>query len=284
MYGVHVALHRNWSAVVHALALVGAVAVVATAAAQRAFRVYPSFEGDVAEAPLPPDYTVPGELVVGHLMFPDGRFGGFGNQWKHGGTGWTDDYPKGDRALIQMLQRFTRTHMRSVEQPVDLEEGDDAYYWPFLVAGLAGSMELTDEQAASLREHLLRGGFLFCDSFFGEGNYATFTESMKLVFPDRPIIDLTDEHPIFHSVFDLPEMTKVAIPHVSEAFGYGRMRGGPPRWQGIEDADGRLMVLIAYNNDVQDAWQWADDPRYPSELVNLALRLGVNVAMYAMTH
>ena len=261
----------------------GAIAVTATAAAQRAFREYPSFEGGVAEAPLPPDYLVPGELVVGHLMFPDGRFG-FGNQWKHGGTGWTDDYPKGDRALIQMLQRFTRTHMRSVEQPVDLEEGNDAYYWPFLVAGLAGSMELTNEQAATLREHLLRGGFLFCDSFFGSGNYAMFTESMKRVFPDRPIIDLTDEHPIFHVTFDLPEMTKVVIPNANEVFWGGRMGRGPPRWQGIEDDDGRLMVLIAYNNDVQDAWQWADDPRYPHELVNLALRLGVNIAMYAMTH
>ena len=70
---------------VSALALLGAIAVTATAAAQRAFREYPSFEGGVAEAPLPPDYLVPGELVVGHLMFPDGRFG-FGNQWKHGPT------------------------------------------------------------------------------------------------------------------------------------------------------------------------------------------------------
>ena len=280
MYGVHVAtIFRS----VSAIALLGAVAITSTAGAQRAFREYPSFEGGVAEAPLPPDYLVPGELVVGHLMFPDGRFG-FGNQWKHGGTGWTDDYPKGDRALIQMLQRFTRTHMRSVEQPVDLEDGDDAFYWPFLIAGLAGSMELTDEQAAQLREHLLRGGFLFCDSFFGDGNYQTFVDSMKRVFPDRPIFDVSDDHPIFHIIYDLPEMTKVAIPHVSEAFGYGRMRRGPPRWQGIEDEEGRLMVLIAYNNDVQDAWQWADDPRYPHELINLALRLGVNVAMYSMTH
>jgi hypothetical protein len=251
--------------------------------AQREFRVYPSFEGDVAEAPLPPDYQVPGELVVGHLMFPDSRFGS-GGQWRYGGTGWTDDYPKGDRALIQMLKRFTRTNVRSVEQPVNLEDGDDAHYWPFLMAGLAWSMELTDDQAAKLREHLLRGGFLFCDSFFGEDSYAVFRESMRRVFPDRPIIDLTDDHPIFHTVYDLPEMTKVAIPHVSEAMGWGRMRRGPPRWQGVEDDDGRLMVLIAYNNDVQDAWQWADDPRYPSELINLALRLGTNVAMYALTH
>jgi hypothetical protein len=266
-----------------AAALAAALAAAGPAAAQREFRVYPSFEGDVAEAPLPPDYEVPGELVVGHLMFPDRSFGR-GGQWRHGGTGWTDDYPKGDRALVQMLRRFTRTSVRAVEQPVNLEDGDDPFYWPFLMAGLAGSMDLTDEQAATLREHLLRGGFLFCDSFFGEGNYAVFVESMRRVFPDRPIVDLTEDHPIFHSPFDVPELMKVAIPNAGDVF-YGRRMGrGPPRWQGIEDDDGRLMVLIAYNNDVQDAWQWADDPRYPSELVNLALRLGVNVAMYALTH
>jgi hypothetical protein len=284
VYRVHVTISRRNSGAalgVAACALAFALAIAAPAAAQREFRVYPSFEGEVAEAPLPPDYQVPGELVIGHLMFPDA---GFGGDWRRGGTGWTDDYPKGDRALVAMLRRFTRTHVRAVEQPVNLEDGDDAFYWPFLISGLAGSMDLSDEQAAQLREHLLRGGFLFCDSFFGEGNYAQFVESMKRVFPDRPIFDLTDDHPIFHVFYDLPEMTKVVIPNAGSVFRGGRMGRGPPRWQGIEDENGRLMVLIAYNNDVQDAWQWADDPRYPSELINLALRLGVNVAMYSMTH
>ncbi|HEX6994725.1 MAG TPA: DUF4159 domain-containing protein [Gammaproteobacteria bacterium] len=277
-------LGRSSSNVIHALAVAGAIAAASPAAAQREFRVYPSFEGGATEAPLPPDYQVPGELVVGHLMFPDISFGS-GGQWRYGGTGWTDDYPKGDRALIQMLRRFTRTSVRAVEQPVNLEDGDDVHYWPFLVAGLAGSWDLSDEQAAKLREHLLRGGFLFCDSFFGQRNYAAFEEGLRRVFPDRPIIDLTDDHPIFHTVFDLPEMTKVAIPNANDVLWGGRVsRRGPPLWRGVEDDDGRLMVLIAYNNDVQDAWQWADDPRYPGDLVNLALRLGVNIAMYAMTH
>jgi hypothetical protein len=282
VYGVPVTtLQSRSSTAVRAVLLGTVIAATAPVAAQRGFREYPSFEGEVAEAPLPPDYQVPGELVIGRLMYPDSRFGG---DWRRGGTGWTDDYPRGDRRLVQMLRRFTRTSVRSVEQPVNLEDGDDAHYWPLLVAGLAGSWQLSDEQAARLREHLLRGGFLFCDSFFGEHNYMVFEESLKRVFPDRPIIDLTDDHPIFHVVFDLPEMTKVVIPHVSSAFYGGRMGGGPPRWRGVESEDGRLMVLIAYNNDVQDAWQWADDPRYPGELVSLALRLGVNVAMYAMTH
>jgi hypothetical protein len=78
---VHVA-HRSSSAFVCVTVFVAALVGTAPVAAQRAFREYPSFEGGVAEAPLPPDYLVPGELVIGHLMFPDGRFG-FGNQWKH---------------------------------------------------------------------------------------------------------------------------------------------------------------------------------------------------------
>ena len=130
----------------------------------------------------------------------------------------------------------------------------------------------------------MRGGFLFCDSFFGEGNYAVFEESLRRVFPDRPIIDLTDDHPIFHMRLRLARDDEGRHPARQRGVRGGRMGRGPPRWRGVEDEDGRLMVLIAYNNDVQDAWQWADDPRYPAELVNLALRLGVNVAMYAMTH
>ena len=84
MYRVHViATPRSSSTFVRALVFAGAVAAMAPAVAQREFRVYPSFEGDVAEAPLPPDYQVPGELVIGHLMFPDSRFGS-GGQWRYG--------------------------------------------------------------------------------------------------------------------------------------------------------------------------------------------------------
>jgi hypothetical protein len=255
--------------------------------AQRDFAVYPSFEGAEADAPLPPDWNVPAELVVGRLMYPSaGR--GWGGSWKHGGTGWTDDYPRGDRTFVGMLRRFTRTQVRGVEQPVDLDYPEDVGYWPFMVVGLAQSWELSDEQAATMREYLLKGGFLFCDSFFGTRNLVVYEESLRRVFPDKAIVDLTDDHPIFHTVFDLPEMTKVQIPNWNSLrYGGGGWMGADgrvPRWRGVSDDDGRLMILIAYNNDVMDGWQWADDPRYPGELANLALRLGVNVAMYAMTH
>jgi hypothetical protein len=267
-----------------AVAMVAALLANRDAAAQMPFREYPGFEGAATAAPIPPDWNVPAEFVVGRLMYPGGRFG-FGSEWTQGGTSWTDDYPKGDRTFVTMLRRFTRTHVRGVEQPVNLDDDGDAYYWPFMVVGLAQAWQLTDSQAAKLREYLLRGGFLFCDSFFGERNWAVFEESLKRVFPDRPIIDMSDDHPIFHVVFDLPEMTKVQIPNAN-SIGWGGRGGmrGTPRWRGVEDEHGRLVILIAYNNDVMDGWQWADDPRYPSDKANLALRLGVNVAMYSMTH
>lgn len=275
----------------------GVAALVAAAAlgmasrkaeAQREFREYPSFEGEDATAPLPPDWREPGELVVGRLMYPSAGRGFFGGgDWRQGGTGWTDDYPKGDRALIRMLKRFTRAHVRSVEQPVSIDEFDDLMYWPLLISGLAQSWQLSDQQAANLREFLLRGGFLFCDSFYGSRNWATFEESLKRVFPDRPIVDLTDDHPVFRAAFDLPGMTRVQIPNMNSLMGGGggwMSDGRVPRWRGITDDHGRLVVLIALNNDVADAWQWADDPRYPGNEANLSLRLGVNVAMYALTH
>jgi len=186
-----------------------------------------------------------------------------------------------------MLRRYTRTNVRGVEQPVNLDDGDDAFYWPFMVVGLASAWQLTDAQAVKLREYLLRGGFLFCDSFYGDRNWAAFAESLKRVFPDRPIVDLTDDHPVFHAAFDLPRMTAAQISNMNSlmAGGPGYLSGGrTPHWRGISDDSGRLMVLIAFNNDVADAWQWADDPRYPAEQANLALRLGANIAVYAMTH
>lgn len=251
------------------------------------FREYPSFEGEDAWAPRPDDWEVPAEFVTGRLMYPSATGGGgrrgFGADWRNGNTGWTDDYPRGDRALIKMLKRNTRIDVRSVEQPVSLDDGDDIFYWPFLVAGLAWSWDLSDEQAATLREYLERGGFLFCDSFFNEDSWYYFEESLKRVFPHREIEDLTDDEIVFHVAYDLPGMTKVSIPHISEAFRGFRM-GGPPHWRGVFDDQRRLMVLIAHNNDVGDGWQWADDPRYPADESNRALRIGSNVAVYALTH
>ena len=57
-----------------------------------------------------------------------------------------------------------------------------------------------------------------------------------------------------------------------------------PHWRGIYDDDGRVMVAICWNMDLGDAWEWADDPRYPEPWASMAYRVGVNYIVYAMTH
>ena len=267
--------------------VVSLIALQAALAAKREFREYPSFEV-TANVELPADYQEETEFVIGRLMYPPyeyGRFSRFAGDWAQGGTSWAVDYPRGDRDFARLLRRITRVHVRSVEQPVNLDDGDDVFYWPFMIVGLPGTWNLTDAQAAKLREYLLRGGFLLCDSFFGTEEWEGFATTMKRVFPDRQMIDLPADHAIFHTVYDLSNTSQIGNWQSYNGRGVGyRADGDTPRWRGILDDDGRLMVVIAFNNDLGDGWQWSDDERYPLLDANLSIKFGANIVVYAMTH
>src|SRR5689334_19484488 len=121
---------------------------------QRPFRQYPGREYESFE--VPSDWQEKTEWVFARLMYPPAsRFGrrgrfGFGGNWTQGYAAWTTDYPRSDRHLAQAVRRLTRIHTRSVEQPVNLDEGDQ-YDWPWLYAVEVGQWELTDAQAKALR-------------------------------------------------------------------------------------------------------------------------------------
>ncbi|MFT3906851.1 MAG: DUF4159 domain-containing protein [Steroidobacteraceae bacterium] len=248
--------------------------------AQKAFREYPALEGADSESALPADYNVPAEFVFGRLMYPSGQ-----GDFTLGRTSWTIDYPRGDRTFAQMMRRLTTVKVRSVEQPVNLDDGDDVYDWPFLMVSAPGAWDLTDAEAAKLRDYLLRGGFLVCDSFFGTSEWAGFEAGLRKVFPDRAIVELPADHPIFHVLYDLDD--KKQISNWRSLHGRGvpyRSDGAVPHWRAILDDDGRVMVAITFNNDMGDSWQWADDASYPQEDSNLGIRLGVDFALYDLTH
>ena len=266
--------------------VLGLLLCAATAVfAEREFRVYASLEQQ-ADVALPEGWDKPSGFVVARMMYP-GNFGfrrfGFGD-WRQGGTAWAVDYPRGDRYYAKILRRLTTIDVRAAEQPVNLDDGDDVYDWPFMIVGLPGFWELTDQQVVKLRDYLLRGGFLIADSFFGTNEWEGFIDGMRRVFPDREIIDLPDDHPLLHTVYDLD--TRGQVPNWNSLrFGGGyRNDGAVPHWRAIVDDDGRVMVAIAFNNDLGDSYQWADDPDYPAEGASLGLRMGVNMAVYALSH
>jgi hypothetical protein len=258
------------------------------AAFQKPFRVYRSMEA-YDDIPLPLDYQDKTEWVFGRLMYPPHPYARFGRgfrrfDWREGGTSWSQDYPRADRHFAQALRRLTRINVRSVEQPINLDDEDDVYNWPWLAAGELGDWKLTDAQAAKLRDYLLRGGFLYLDDFWGTQEWDRFEESMKAVFPDREIVEIDDRDAIFHTVYDLNDRYQVPGEWALRSGGTYRNDGAVPYWRGIYDDHERLMVAMTFNSDVGDSWEWADEPHYPEKYSELGIRLGVNYVIYSLTH
>jgi hypothetical protein len=196
---------------------------------------------------------------------------------------WNVDYPKADRQFLQGLLRYTGIQSRRQEQvlrPLDPELS--AY--PFLYAVEVGYMQLSDEEAARLREYLLRGGFLVVDDFHGTAEWANFELQMKKVFPDRAIRDVPLSDPVFHCFFDIEELFQVpGLQYYVSGRTYEK-DGYDARFAGIYDDNGRIMVMINFNSDLGDAWEWADLPQYEERYTSQAYRLGVNYIVYSLTH
>jgi Domain of unknown function (DUF4159) len=254
---------------------------------QKPFRQYPGVEYFNFE--LTPDWQVPGEWTFARLMFPpgpnDGYAGRFDGDFRQGLSLWTQDYPRADRHFSQAVRRLTRVQTRSVEQPVMMEAGDDAFNWPWIYAVQVGEWGFTEQEAKVMREYLLRGGFFMADDFHGDYEWEMFQKRIRYVFPDRPIVDIPDSDAIFHTVFDLNDRFQIpGAAHLYQGCKNCGEGGRGAHWRGIYDDKGRVMVAISYNSDVGDAWEFADDPEYPEKFSGLAIRIGVNYVVYAMTH
>ncbi|MES1262331.1 MAG: DUF4159 domain-containing protein [Acidobacteriota bacterium] len=261
----------------------------------RPFRQYPGREYE--DFPLPPDYQEKTEWQFARLMYPPaqggfrgggrrgfGGFRGFGGNWKEGGSSWTTDYPRADRHLSEALRRLTRVHVRSVEQPVDLDDDEDVYNYPWLYAVEVGHWELTDQQARKMREFLDRGGFFMCDDFHDVYEWEIFVTSMQKVFPDRHIVDLPKNEPIFHTIYDLDDKYQVPGAQYLRSGRTWEQNGFNPKWAGIYDDKGRVVVAICHNMDLGDSWEWADDPRYDEKFSAMGFRIAANYLVYSMTH
>ena len=223
----------------------------------------------------PPDAWEETEFAFARLRFRS-RLDGWAR------SRWGIDANKSERQFIQGLRRLTRVHARSVEHIVDIDS-DEIYDWPWLYAVAVGDWTLSESQALRLRKYFDRGGFLMVDDFHAEREWRTFMAGIERIFPGRTAVELEDDDPIFHTVFDLRE--RFQIPGLNVVHGPGYERGGVvPHWRAILDDQGRVVVAICFNMDVGDAWEWADLPEYPEPYASLAYKLGINYIIYAFTH
>ena len=157
-------------------------------------------------------------------------------------------------------------------------------------------MELTPVEVQHLREYLLNDGFLMIDDFWGVDEWQNLAEQMARVFPDRQMFDVPRTHPIFHSLFGIPNEMNLQVPSI----GYGmREEAGGVTWEtnkrydgdtaahfrGYNDDKGRLCVMICHNTDTADGWEReGENEFYFREFSEKkAYPLGINVVVYALS-
>jgi hypothetical protein len=243
-----------------------------------------AFQGRVFEEDepslLPHDANEKAEWAFARLHYTMGNE--FGGGYR-GFQRWAADFPKADRQFVMGVRRLTRLHARPIEQVVDANS-NEMFDWPWIYVEDGGWWTISEEQAARMREYLLKGGFMMIDDSHGDYEWDNFMRGMLMIFPNRAVEDLKDADEIFHIMYDLDE--RFQIPGTRFIWG-----GRPytedsrvPQWRAIRDDSGRIMVAICHNSDVGDAWEWADSPKYPERDASLAYRIGINYILYGMTH
>jgi hypothetical protein len=204
------------------------------------------------------------------------------------------DWPKADIQFLTVLRRLTLVdaflpplHDPTSSTTIQLDD-PELFRYPFLYALEVGSMRLSDAEVENLRTYLLKGGFLMIDDFWGTFEWQIFEREIKRVLPDHEIVDIPLDHEVFSTLYDIDEI--VQVPNVEQGI-WHNLYGGPtyeddgyvPRCLGIFDEDGRLMVVINWNTDIGDAWEWAEQADYPLRFSTFAYQMGANFIVYSMT-
>jgi hypothetical protein len=205
--------------------------------------------------------------------------------YSRGGPSWATDYPKADQIFLSFIDRLlANLDAYEREHPVQLIDPEIRRF-PYLYALEVGRMALTQPEIEGLHDYLMAGGFLVIDDFWGSREWANFEYQMRLVLPGYPIVDLPLEHPLFTTFYEIDEIMQV--PNVNNGVNGFQTHEGDgivPMVKGIYDENGRLMVVINFNTDLGDAWEWADNPYYPLKYSTYAYEMGVNMVVYAMSH
>ena len=224
------------------------------------------------------------------IQYYEGYGRGRGRREISGGR-WLTDYPDSELTFSFRLHQLTSMQVNPI--PIYMElTNPELFNYPFIYIVEPGNLVFLEEEVKNLRRYLLNGGFLMIDDFWGRAEWYNIYGQMKRVFPEREPIELTLDHPIFHCVFELKE--KPQIPAIDWAVdrrtdtltGYTSESGDPPRYYGIYDDKGRMMVIICRDTDLGDGWEregmsktyfheFSEKKAYP---------LGINIVFYAMTH
>lgn len=228
------------------------------------------------------DTDLSGRVTFARIKFDmAGLYGGFGMHLGDGGLPWSHDYPDAGMHLMKIISELSKTDVTlEHNEPIFSFEDPDVFKYPIVYLCEVGFMDLSDKEIQGMREYCLRGGFIIVDDFRGERDWSNLQSHLRRAFPDYQLKELDISHPVFNCFFSIKTLD---VPPIYGG-GYVSYETLKPKFYGLEDNQGRLMMIVNYNYDVSDFWQWSDNPFAPIEETNEAYKFGVNYVMYALTH
>jgi hypothetical protein len=180
------------------------------------------------------------------------------------------DWYWGNSAIPNFL-RFVRDNsdfaIDTLEYQVTIND-PDLFRYPFLFATGHGVISFSTEEKERLRQYLAGGGFLFVNDSYGMDK--TFRKEMAGLFPEREIVELPFDHPLYHCFYDFPNGPPKIHEHDQK----------PPRGYAII-LNGRVVLYFLVESDIGDGWEDEVVHNDPPEKRREALRMGLNILTYA---
>src|SRR5262245_1630745 len=191
--------------------------------------------------------------------------------------GWYHDYPTAEEHILQIMQEVSLIYTDRLSYKIVDLATPEIFKYPFGYISHPGEVIPSDEEIVNLREFIERGGFLMLDDFGGQGQgpeeMEGFRNILQRAFPGRDMYPLTDNHELLRLSYQIDNLNmEHPMSHAKSTF------------YGFNDSKGRLAMVICYANDVGDYWEFIDQPYYKLKPSAEALKLGINIAIYSMTH
>jgi uncharacterized protein DUF4159 len=260
--------------------IAGAVVICAAAAAlaQRQFRD----EFGFGSAPAIHNVPYDGQFTFVRVKYETAP----GGYWAGGRPSWVHGFPLAEENLMRIMNDISLFGGHTDDVNVLTLDDPELCKYPIAYIIEVGWWTLSDREAAALRAYIQKGGFVIVDDFKtigwrgnGTGGWDPFEANMNRVLPGVQFFDMDIAHPIFHSFFEIHTGTLDNFPQAYNS--------GHPIFKGVyEDNDPgkRLVMIVNYNTDISQFWEWSGRGLRPVDDTNEAYKLGVNYLMYGMTH